>query len=627
MGVHNSLAVYTGILKRLVVDIAVAYVTPIEYARDINKIDARIRAEGFSFLTKTLPILGKAFDKALQGDTPFTAVGFRKEAHRTTPKFLWWLFERVFDGYGYVRSDADIDAIRHLRQIFQLLYKLEIPHNEASTKKVLSSFVDVNGELSKLSINKSDAVIKRARVFITRVLSGLSPRDIIPRHGPGAVATGERGGAKASFSRLYEDLEVYYPFTEYMHLSVSHTVDLLHQLEALEVRKTGTAKVVLVPKDSRGPRLISCEPLEKQWIQQGQCKALYRHIESHRLTRGHVNFTDQSVNRHLALESSKTRRYVTLDMKEASDRVSLQLVEQLYSGTEWYQALVASRSGETRLPNGTTVTLSTFAPMGSAVCFPIEALTFYALVVSTMVVHLQWPWRKALANVWVYGDDIICCTEVYSTVIQQLERFGLLFNRDKCCVSGFFRESCGCDAYKGVDVTPIRLRKTWNHRAPHDAVQLQSYVEFSNSMYARGYRDVASYVEILVEHLYGAIPYLEHQEVASWEYDLSGHILKRRKHTLSSKERRCAPGRVIGFDRPDVSPYPRNRRKGIAYRFNKHTHRLEVKGYSITPVRKHWNVIGWEALLHSLNCGPTGLPNGVHAVPHRSRIKRTWGLA
>jgi len=634
MGEHNSLGVYTRILERLVIDIAVAYVDSSELHRELNKMRARCLREGFSFLTKTLPAFGKSLDRALQGTVPFTPVGFQKRPGRSTPKFLWWLIERIFDEDGYVRSDADIDAIKHVRQITQLLYKLELPANEQTSQKVVDSFVAVQIELSKLDLDPRDAIIKRARALVARVLEGLSPWEIKPRHGPGAVATGEKGSQKGTFSRLYTDMENCYPFTGYFQFSVSHTVDHLHKLSALKTMEIGTAKVVLVPKDSRGPRLISCEPLEKQWIQQGQRAALYSHIEHHPLTRGQINFTDQGINRRLALQSSKTGAQVTLDMKEASDRVSLKLVEQLFCGTPWYTALVASRSGQTKLPDGTVVKLETFAPMGSAVCFPVEALAFWALAVSTLVVHEQahseqaeWvSLEKAARSVFVYGDDIICDVEDYDVVMQSLEHYGLRFNNAKCCVSGLFRESCGCDAYGGVDVTPIRLRKTWNHHSPYDAVQLQSYVSFSNEMYARGYRGTALWVEGLVDSLYKLpVPYLNFREVSDYEWCLESNTLKKKRTTTKGSV--ASPGRVIGYNRPDVNPYPINLAKGCRVRFNRHTHTSEVEGYAIIPRRETWTLDGWEAVLHSTANGPQGLHDGIHttAVPRRSRIKRTWG--
>jgi hypothetical protein len=82
------------------------------------------------------------------------------------------------------------------------------------------------------------------------------------------------------------------------------------------------AKLTAVPKDSRGPRLICVHPKEAIWIQQGQRLKLEAAITSSNLTKGRINFTDQTVNGGLALESSKSGRLATLDLKEASDRIS-----------------------------------------------------------------------------------------------------------------------------------------------------------------------------------------------------------------------------------------------------------------------------------------------------------------
>lgn len=643
MGTNNSLVVYTALYKRLLDDIADCYVDS-EPGLDWMKIQSRLAKEGLSFLTKTLPQLGKHFDRCLASPNPraaFDAPFFeKKDGAGSLPKIFGWLFERVFaeadsmepmvniDHWTgvptemWMRSPAgsdtwnvsrkqfclrDTTAIRHARQLLYFLYKLELPYEKDDEKKVIDSFVEVEEELKTLQVDPNDAVIKQARKFITRVLGGSDPGEIIPRHGPGAVATGERGPEKSEFARIYRRLEARYPFTEYFQLP-GQVCDSYRTYEKnLEELEVGTAKVVLVPKDSRGPRLISCEPLEYQWIQQGQQRKLYGILENHRLTKGHVNFTDQTVNRHLSILGSQGNGVVTLDMKDASDRVSLRLVEELFGGTKWYSYLYASRSPQTRLPDGRIVQLSKFAAMGSAVCFPVEALVFYALAVCAIVVHRQIKPQVARGRVWVYGDDIICYGEDYPVVMQQLQKFGLMFNSGKCCTEGFFRESCGCDAYNGVDVTPIRLRTVWNHHKRMDAGQLVSYVELSNSAYERGYRRLAYYVQDMVEGLYGPLPHV-------------GFLVRKAEHSQELSE--TYKGRVIGWLR-DVSPLAHNL-KNCKVRYNRNLQRDEVFGYIIKPKHTRGSD-GWGACLWSLNSGSMGPQPGIHTLARRSRLKRGWG--
>jgi hypothetical protein len=604
----NSLETYVSLTVQLYHDIAQCYPNTRESQLDIRKLRARVDSEGISFLTKSLPKLGKAIDKALHSDTPLHVRGFSLKPGTVIPRFLGWLLERVFTSHGYVRDDLDITTLRHIRQFLYFSYKLKLPYDSKTEESVIKSFIATQEELENFEISPSvEPIIRIARAFITRLFDRYDVRDIIPQHGPGAVATGEEVGEKSNFSRLYKSVEQLYPFTEYFMLGLNQVVDQYDWIQSLIPLEHGTAKVVLVPKDSRGPRLISKEPLELQWIQQGIQKSLYSWIENHQLTRGKVNFTDQQVNRRLSLLGSRTGLFVTLDMKDASDRVTLKLVETLFSGTSLLSGLIASRSEFTTLPDGRTVRLSTFAPMGSAVCFPIEALCFYALAVAVLHIH----GRSRVRNdpfVYVYGDDIIVRREDYALLLQYFPFFGLKFNEDKCCVAGFFRESCGCDAYKGVEVTPIRLRTTWCHRGIRDASELVSYVELSNSLWAAGYWSTATAIKDMVEARYGTLPYTREK----FKYtDLAGRI------KLSSSP-------IIGWHRSHVSESTKNKSLGLKRRFCLKTQSLEYYSWTVRPVKKTYQVNGWRECLRTITSGSKQTDTGIYALPHRVCLRRGW---
>jgi hypothetical protein len=604
----KSQEMYISLTAQLLLDIAQGYPEVHESRRCVKVFHARCEKEGISFITKSLPRLGKAIDLALHSDTPLLVRGFSLRPGTSIPRFLGWLIERVFMNDGNVRNNPDITALKHLRCILYFAYKLKLPYDSKTQNRVIESFVSVQEELSNIKFDDSLLpIIHNARAFISRLMDGLDVRDILPRHGPGTVATGEKPGEKSNFSRIYSHTERTYPFTEYFVLGLNQVADQLDWIQSLKVMEHGTAKVVLVPKDSRGPRLISKEPLELQWIQQGLRRALYAHLESHPLTKGFVNFTDQSINRRLALAGSRTQKYVTLDMKDASDRVTLQLVETLFAGTALLEALLASRSAFTQLPDGRTVRLSTFAPMGSAVCFPIEALCFYALAVSVLHVHGRSDIRNK-PDVYVYGDDIIVRREDFALLLQYFPQFGLKFNEDKCCVSGFFRESCGCDAYKGVDVTPVRLRNTWSHQS-REAEELVSYVELSNSLWKRGYWLAATYIKDMVEARYGRLPYT--RDLFTYR-DLAGRL-------------RVEGSPLIGWYREHVHQLAGNRR--LKKRFNPNLHRIEYHSWTIRPVRKTYRVDGWRECLRIITTGSTGAKLGDYALPHRVCLRRGWASA
>lgn len=545
---------YLSLYLDLVGDIAEQFlVLSLELRRDAEEIRRRVSHEGLSFLTKVLPRLGKDFDRSLSSGVPFDPPGFDKLPGSTSPKLFGSLFRMVFDDAGVELASASARTVGAIRQLVYYLYKLEVPWTKDQENEVLTLFKDTDAALPSVLPCKWDdvryqsigyrqcvdeddlqpddwRVINTASTLIGAIFGSFDHLDIRPKHGPGAVATGEANHEKHVFKRIYSGIERIYPFTEYFVGGINHLAEEVSRLESLETLKTGTAKVVLVPKDSRGPRLISCEPLEYQWIQQGLGTKIQEHLERCSYTSGHVNFTSQEVNRSLALSASIDQQWVTLDMKEASDRVSLALVELLFEKVpDLLEALRATRSTHTRLPNGNVVRLNKFAPMGSNLCFPIESVVFFVLAVSVIVqkyarnrplgsisnqtrVWRRWI-REATERVFVYGDDIILHHEDYVDVMQFFPKVGLMFNQSKCCTKGFFRESCGMDAYKGVSVTPLRLKRVWCHRKL-EASTISAYCEHSNLAYQRGYRRLAQHIVSSVESLTGPLPVLPEEPVS-----------------------------------------------------------------------------------------------------------------
>lgn len=594
MGDHNSLSVYTDLLHNVYLDVVDCMcLNRAESLKDLKKIDKRISTEGISFLTKFLPACGKAFDKALQTGTFTSLPGLERAPGSQLPKLFGGLLSKVFDCKGVISVTPDTNAIKHLRCLYYLMYKLRLPHDKQTEEKLLDAFIQVDMSLEDISIPDGHKVTVYAQRLAIDIFGRFDPLSIMPRHGPGAVSTGEEVHQKHFFSRIYSRLDKIYPFTGYMALGLGQIVDEYHSYPKLQIHNVAEAKIVLVPKDSRGPRVISCEPLEVQWIQQGLGNKIRDHLEQHRLTRGHVNFTDQSVNRRLALEGSKTHEWVTLDMKEASDRVSIELVNTIFgSMPDLTQALYACRSEVTRLPDGRKHEMRKFAPMGSNLCFPVEAFIFYSLSVAA-IMHVYGVSRfVARRSVYVYGDDIIVRSKYYAAVLQWLPEFGLMFNTDKCCVAGSFRESCGCDAYGGIDVTPLRLKSTWSSRDRLDARTMASYVGFAAQLRTRGYGRAYQQIKTMVERKLGPLP-----------------VTSKEASGLCWVEREAAMYEMT---------------KGVRYRFNKALHRLEALSYRIRPMTVKSSPDNWSSVLRTLLCGSNGTLPGVYALPRRSFLKRGW---
>jgi hypothetical protein len=384
-----------------------------------------------------------------------------------------------------------------------LFYKLELPYSREQEARVVETFCKTESEIPTTieEMGVDPSIVALASRLLRRLLLGFNPQNIRPKHGPGAVATGERGNGKYYFRRKYQRLHQEFPYYRFFSASLSRNSFESGWYTKLEPALNPLAKVVLVPKDSRGPRLISMEPLEVQWIQQGQHKTLVRLIESHPLTKGRVNFTNQSLNRELAYSSSLDKEYSTLDLKEASDRVSCALFDALFPEhvrKAWY----ACRSTATELPNGTILPLRKFAPMGSALCFPVMSLTIWALTEAT----LRLKHRSHNSRFLVFGDDLIVPTAGFEDVVTTLESTGLLVNKDKSFSRSFFRESCGMDAYMGQVVTPLRFKRVVDRRRPSHSLYAH-LIELSEAFFNKGYWSTCRFLREETRQLYGRVPW------------------------------------------------------------------------------------------------------------------------
>jgi len=377
--------------------------------------------------------------------------------------------------------------LRLLRQLLLFSYKAHVQHDKKTTSASFQTFVDTNSQVGSFGnalSERSPILLRLARQHVQSVLYALREKDIIPFHGPGASTTpkGQR------WTKWYECIESCYPYSDYFSLYFnSDSYPCMDEPS----KECITADLIAVPKDSRGPRLICIHPAESIWIQQGLRVGLERAICMRRSSHGpwpsgHILFDDQSLNGRIALLSSKSRRYATLDMKEASDRISEPLVQILFgSKYKWFGSCRAQkyhvRDSSLGIPDGD---IHSYAPMGNATTFPVQSLVFWAICCAS----LQYRGFHQPGAVFVFGDDIIVPSEAAEFVIDDLESFGLLVNRTKSFWRGGFRESCGIDAFNGVDVTPVR----WKTRLDaEDLLGIQSLADMAMRLRLAGYREAA----------------------------------------------------------------------------------------------------------------------------------------
>jgi hypothetical protein len=208
-----------------------------------------------------------------------------------------------------------------------------------------------------------------------------------------------------------------------------------------------------VPKDSTKFRGIAIEPSVNVFFQLG-----YGRVIRNRLKNARIDLANgQEIHRRVAREASIKGHLATLDLSNASDTVSRNLVKLLLP-PKWFKVLNDLRSKKTEF-RGNWHVLEKFSSMGNGFTFELETLVFLCLILGLSSDSQK---LEPGVNVFVFGDDIIVPTEISKDVISMLEFFGMTVNKRKSFVDGPFRESCGGDYFLGVDVRPLFLKESPN---------------------------------------------------------------------------------------------------------------------------------------------------------------------
>ena len=486
--------------------------TGISTVRDEETILARTIKEGDSFLTITLPAFSKdlltALDTGVVGQDLF--VGFSRQKGSELPKFMGGFFVQLFDHEGNLRGDEyDFDVnhdhdvnpvlvIRAMRQVLLLHSKVELPCAPKRVRMALDSYVATDIQIKEI------AEVDRLRfVWWSNWLFGDFFNDvdnhifeIVPRHSSGALATRESYNERYGSRKWTERLQNIYPFWDYLLSTSSEVSELDDPVTILDLADETPSKVTTVPKTLKSPRIIAMEPVYNQMVQQGILHLLTSTLKQHPALWYGCCWEFQDFNRVLSQIGSETRKLATLDLSEASDRVSNQLVLDgllgLSQSTLLREAVRACRS-EKALVDGEIITLRKFASMGSSLTFPMETFVFYTLI------HMAWRETYGVLppgaltpddGVRVYGDDLIVPVELVPSLIRLLETYGLKVNTAKSFWTGKFRESCGADWYAGESVSPVRLRIPLPEKRCH-VDQIISGIRFHNRLFEAGYFSTA----------------------------------------------------------------------------------------------------------------------------------------
>jgi hypothetical protein len=589
--------------------------------RDLFTIEWRFENEGYGFLTVALPALDEALLSGLSSGKFACPYGFKTVKGGTLPRLFSGLFCKVFEPLtGWLKEDADIGIIQELHQLLRLFKKMQL---DSSLEKVLheeavTEFYRCDDVADQVILpGVLDHQVGLVSKLILNDLSSKPFNTMTYKHGPGAVEEGYRANQKwlaLSNAIQNEAFDVHtYGYGDFGVLlselaDRAETTDSHDALAYYDGASGRTAKLITVAKNSTSRRTITVEPLLNQFIQQGLNTALRDSINECRVLRNCLALTDQSKNQHLALEGSLYDNWATIDLKSASDLLSVKLVESVFRHHgSFLDRMMDCRSGFIRSDRfDGPRRLAKFAGMGNALTFPVQSVCF-AVVCIAAILHADqskvnyWTVRSASRRIRVYGDDIIIQTKYAHQCVTWLHEAGLKVNLKKSFLQGNFKESCGVDAFKGVNVTPLYVR----HRPDQISTKpefIAHYTALSNQAWLQG--------------LYS---------FATWLKDDVEERLRKRLPLVHSQSG------LLGWHTRQESM--------DAHRWCSKTHQLLTKSFALKPLKRRDRLDGYAALLKyfhvpskdvELDLNPLDIP--IRDLDHlenslirfRSRIVSRW---
>jgi len=481
----------------------------IDPSRSWRKIQNRYEHEGQSFLSITLPAMHDDFLEAVDAGQWLGSRLFGVEKGR--PVFLREILQLVFNfgaaGCYLKKGKTASQAVLVMRQILLLFKKQKALPSAERSKKAVDAFFETDRELRVLRkkiLSAWTRDLDRINLILFGDLYAKVEQDLLNgayifKHGPGSVSERVYGMRKytAIQHRWTRRLDRVLPYDEVCFANARHMMDRYYSELPLSPRDEQSMRVILVPKTQKTPRIIAADQTANQFVQQGLHLSLLKYIKADKNLRLSIDWTDQSRQRKLAMKGSIDGSVATLDLSEASDRVHVSLVANMLRYNKLLKRTVfACRTTKADF-QGKTIYLEKFAPMGSALCFPFETMVFTIIVIQAVLQAWQQPVTrrnviKALRSVSLYGDDIIVPTETAISVKRNLESVGLKVNTRKSFWTGEFRESCGGDYFRGLDVTPVYLR--YSLLDGGDPRSLAATVSSQNQFFDKSWFDVSDYL-------------------------------------------------------------------------------------------------------------------------------------
>jgi hypothetical protein len=637
--VNDVLSILLAVCK----DYEAAYPSDRWISRDKERLTRMVRSRGLGFLTMDLPNLDAILKNGLEtGRLALVGPLSVKVSKRIqVPRLFRGLWLRIFRPDSCLRHDADITAIAFLTQLSTVAKKLEVGCSDDREKLTIKEYIDVEEELPYPSLAWMDDFLGPISSFDhNHLIDGLDPNyvsshrgslplgerslaqllyrtqrfadevatQLIPfhaqavsdvlyeyggksghRHGPGAVSDQKGYFNKYSFINWSKKLDRVFPYRIHGTLPCS-------PIQKVPQNDEHPSELLAVPKTAKSPRLIAAEPTEHQWCQ--QLVKVFVEFEISRVFEGQfVNFRSQKESQILALRSSLEGDTVTVDLSSASDRLSCWLVERLFrKAPELLFALHATRTRIIGINNPkyssepVYLGLKKYASQGTATTFPIQTFVFLILVLACSPgKDLAEKIRLNRGRVQVFGDDIIMPKSGYDDLKLLFPTLGLKINEEKSFSEGSYRESCGMDAFKGYDITPVKPRSLRSD-GPKSRTSL---VDTANNFFNKGYWHTSRAVESIGRSFIMKLPIVGRDSGVIGRTSFVGsddsHLVSRWNHRLQRREVKTWSFRARSIRKP-TNDYP-----GLLQYFTEAPSPLTKWEHGIPGKSKTSDGLRWEA--------------------------------
>ena len=374
-------------------------------------------------------------------------------------------------------SDMTIADANKLWLVNSLLKKFQEKESPDAHDKAIAKFLSYNSKCA-------DFVLRPTRLFDEEIIGGVktlldhwlhpggSPAGLndfleVAELGPGAS---RRTEFDHFYTKLFDsgqsccnaDLRVLYR-TFISRNPTWMAAEEARRLNHGDLEVKGSS-ISTVPKQFDIKRTICTEPVLEMFFQRG----IGNFMESVMKRRLGLSLdTQPDKNREFARVGSIDGSFGTIDLRSASDSISITLVKEVFPRyfVDW---LMRTRCHHARLPSGEDVELHMISSMGNGFTFALQTMLFASVVATCYSLKglraIFEPYRTrsgtlVMANAGVFGDDIVVCREAYDLVTHALQLFGFEVNDDKSFNTGSFRESCGQDFFRGYNIRGVYLKR------------------------------------------------------------------------------------------------------------------------------------------------------------------------